>query len=222
MEVRLEAESRAGTGKGVARKLRAQGKVPGILYGRGIDPVALAVDARSLSLALHTDAGRNVLIDLAVNGEDHLAMVRELQREPVRGFFFHVDFVKIARDVAIEVDVPVHVVGESHGVKEGGVVEHHLWSVRVECLPGSVPERVDADVTELGIGDSLRVSALRVPEGVTVLTDEAEIVVSVVVPQVLQVEAPAAEEAAVAAEGEAAEGAAPAEGAPAAEGGEEG
>lgn len=219
MEVRLEAETRAGTGKGVARKLRAAGKVPGILYGRGLTPVALAVEARELSQALHTDAGRNVLIDLQVGGEEHLAMIRELQRDAVRGAFFHVDFVKIARDVAIEVDVPIHVVGESHGVKEGGVIEHHLWNVRVECLPGNVPERIDADVTEIGIGEVVRVGALSVPEGVSILTDAGEIVVSVVVPQKPEELLAAPEEAAVAAEGE--EAAAPAEGAPPAEGGEE-
>jgi large subunit ribosomal protein L25 len=204
VEVTLQAEVRRGTGKGVARKLRAAGKVPAILYGRGIAPVPLAVDRQALARVLKTAAGRNVLIDLQVDGETHLTLARELQRDVLRGTILHVDFLKIARDVAVEVDVPLHVVGDSPGVREGGVIEHHLWSVRVSCLPANVPERIDADISRLGIGDVLRVGDLVPPEGVTILTNPDEAVLGVVVPQVLKVE-----EAAPAAE------AAPAEGAPA-------
>ena len=210
-EVTIQAEPRSGTGKGVARKLRAVGKVPGVLYGRGLQPVALAVDVRTLAHALHTDAGRNVLIDLHVDGDNHLTLLRELQRDPVRGTFFHVDFLKIARDVAIQVEVPIHIVGESQGVKEGGVIEHHIWNVRVECLPGNVPERIDADVTELNVGDALRVGDLEAPSDVTILTPPEETVLSVVVPQkpeeVAPVLTPEEEEAAAAAAAAAAEGA---------------
>jgi large subunit ribosomal protein L25 len=213
VEVTIQAEPRSGTGKGVARKLRAVGKVPGVLYGRGLEPVALAVDARTLGQALHTDSGRNVLIDLHVDGENHLTLLRELQRDPVRGTFFHVDFLKIARDVAIQVEVPIHIIGESQGVKEGGVIEHHIWNVRVECLPGNVPERIDAEVTELAIGDALRVSDLVAPSDVTILTPPEETVLSVVVPQKPEEVAPPTPE-----EAEAAELAAAAEGAEAPEG----
>ncbi|MEX2555052.1 MAG: 50S ribosomal protein L25 [Actinomycetota bacterium] len=217
MEVTIQAEARQGTGKGVARKLRAVGKVPAVLYGRGLDPVAVAVDRMSLIRAFKTDAGRNVLIDLEVEGDTHLTLARELQRDPVRGTILHVDFLKIARDVEIEVDVPVHVVGESPGVKEGGVIEHHIWSVRLACLPGNVPERLDADISRMVIGDMLRVSDLAIPEGVTILTPPEEAVLGVIVPQILKVEeeAPAAE-AVEGVEGEVPEGeegaAAPAEG----------
>jgi large subunit ribosomal protein L25 len=219
VEVTIQAEARPGTGKGVARKLRAVGKVPAVLYGRGLDPVAVAVDRMSLIRAFKTDAGRNVLIDLEVEGgETHLTLARELQKDPVRGTILHVDFLKIARDVEIEVDVPVHVVGESPGVKEGGVIEHHTWSVRLACLPGNVPERLDADISKMVIGDMLRVSDLEIPEGVTILTPADEAILGVIVPQILKVEeeAPAAE-AVEGVEGEVAEGeevaaAAPAEG----------
>ena len=207
MEVTIQAEARQGTGKGVARKLRAVGKVPAVLYGRGLDPVAVAVDRMSLLRAFKTDAGRNVLIDLQVEGDSHLTLARELQRDPVRGTILHVDFLKIARDVEIEVDVPVHVVGESPGVKEGGVIEHHTWSVRLSCLPGNVPERLDADISRMVIGDMLRVSDLQIPEGVTILTPADEAILGVIVPQILKVEeeAPAAE-AIEGVEGEVAEG----------------
>ena len=219
MEVVLQAEARAGTGKSVTRKLRAAGKVPAVLYGRGLDPLALTVDRLALSKVFKTDAGRNVLIDLQVDGDNHLTLARDLQRDPLRGTIVHVDFLKIARDVAIEVDVPIHITGESPGVKEGGVIEHHIWNVHVSCLPTNVPDRLDADVSRMVIGDMLRVGDLAIPEGVTILTNPEEAVLGVVVPQVLKVEeeVPAeaelaeGEEAAAAAEGaEGEEGAAPA------------
>jgi large subunit ribosomal protein L25 len=219
MEVVLQAEARPGTGKSVTRKLRAAGKVPAVLYGRGLEPLALTVDRLALSKVFKTDAGRNVLIDLKVDGDNHLTLARDLQRDPLRGTIVHVDFLKIARDVAIEVDVPIHITGESPGVKEGGVIEHHIWSVHVSCLPTSVPDRLDADVSGMVIGDMLRVGDLAIPEGVTILTNPEEAVLGVVVPQVLKVEeeVPAeaelaeGEEAAAAAEGaEGEEGAAPA------------
>jgi large subunit ribosomal protein L25 len=221
VEVTLEAQARPGTGKGVARKLRAAGKVPAILYGRGVEAEPVAVDRMALMRAFKTDAGRNVLIDLLIDGETHLTLARELQRDPVRGSILHVDFLKIARDVAIEVDVPIHIEGDSPGVKEGGVVEHHLWSVRVSCLPTSVPDRLVADISRTLLGEMLRVADLAVPDGVTVLTDPNEAVLGVVVPQILKLEeeVPAevalaeGEEAPVAAEGE--------EGAPAPEAGGE-
>lgn len=212
MEITLRAEQRQGTGKGVARKLRSAGQIPGVLYGRGISAVPVVVDRQALAKALRTEAGRNVLIDLEVDGETHLTLARELQKDPVRGTLVHVDFLKIARDVAIEVDVPIHIAGESPGVKEGGVIEHHLWSLRVSCLPSNVPDRIDADVSRLAIGDMLRVGALTPPEGVTILTDSEEAILGVVVPQVLVVE----EVVEVPVEGEEAvpaEEAAPAEGA---------
>jgi large subunit ribosomal protein L25 len=196
-------------GKGAARKARAAGKVPAVLYGPEIEAQRLAVDALELWHALHTDAGTNVLINLQLDGDTFLTMPREVQRDIVRGTLLHVDFLRIRRDVAIEVDVPIHLVGESHGVKEGGVVEHHLWELRVECLPTDVPESVEADISDLGIGDSLHVSDIKVPGNVTVVSSPEETLVSVVPPPVLVVEpTPEELEAAelAAAEAEAAEG----------------
>jgi large subunit ribosomal protein L25 len=199
MEVKLKAENRDAVGKGAARKLRTQGKVPAVLYGPQIEAHRLAVDARELWHALHTDAGVNVLIDLQLDGETYLTMPREVQRDIVRGTLLHVDFLRIRKDVAIQVDVPVHLTGDSVGVKEGGVVEHHLWELRIEVLPTQVPESVEADIAQLSIGDSLHVSDLRLPQHITVLTPEDETIVSVVPPPVLQLEE---EEAAEVPEGE--------------------
>lgn len=187
MEVQLKAEPREESGKGVARRLRTDGRVPGVLYGPALETIPLSVEAHDLWQTLHTEAGANVLVNLSLDGEEYLAMPREVQRDIVRGTLMHVDFLRIRRDVAIEVDVPVLLTGESKGVKEGGVVEHHLWELRLECLPTEVPESIPADISELEIGDSLPVSALVIPEGVTLLTPPEETVVSVVPPPVLEV-----------------------------------
>jgi len=170
MERKLKAERRDRTGKETSHKVRANGRVPAVVYGRGMDPIHLSVDARELYHLLHTDAGTNVLVDLKVDGDEFLALPREIQRDLIRGRFIHVDFLRIARDEKITVEVPVHIVGESHGVKEGGVVEHHLWTLEVECLPQDVPTHVEADITKLGLHESLKVSDLKIPEKCTILT----------------------------------------------------
>lgn len=217
MELKLKAEPRAEMGKGPARRTRAAGRVPAVLYGPEMETLQLSVDARELWHALHTDAGTNVLIDLQLDGEEYLSMPREVQRDILRGTLLHVDLVRIRRDVAIQVNVPVHPVGESAGVKEGGVLEHHLWELHIEVLPTNVPESIEIDISELQIGDSLRVESAIIPEGVTVLTPAEETILAVVPPPVLEL--PEEEVA----EGEAVEGEAAPEGegeGEAAEGGE--
>ena len=220
MELKLKADKREESGKGAARKLRAAGRVPAVLYGHGVGPIPVSVDARDLFHVLHGSAGTNVLVDLLVDGTQHLSLPREIQRDHVRGRYLHVDFLAVRRDEKVTVSVPVRVVGESPGVKAGGVIEHHLWDLEVECLPGDVPDGIEADVSQLQVGDSLRVSDLASPEGVAILTPPEESVVSVVIPQVRVVE----EVEAAVAEGEVAEGeegeAAPAGEAPTEEGGE--
>jgi large subunit ribosomal protein L25 len=198
-EQKLVANKREGTGKGVARKLRATGRVPAVLYGRGMDPVSISVDSRELIHVFHTGAGTNVLVDLVVDGAAYLAMAREIQRDHIKGRFVHVDFLAVSRDEMITISVPVRLIGESAGVKAGGVLEHHLWEVLVESLPTDVPEAIEADVSELEIGSSLKVSDLVAPPGATILTGLDESVVAVQQPQA-RVEL---EEAAEAAEGEA-------------------
>lgn len=220
MEVTLKAQARSATGKGPARQARFAGNVPAVVYGKGLEPMPLIVDGKDMLKALGTEAGLNVLINLQLDSKtEHFTMLREVQKHPVRGNLLHVDFVKIDRDVKIQADVPVHLVGESRGVKEGGVVEHHLWELKIEALPADVPPSFEVDISEVGIGEHLRVSEVRAPSGVDILTAGEEIVVSVVEPQVIQLpEEAAAEEAAAAEAAAAAEGGEPAEGAPAAEG----
>lgn len=212
MEITLKVKPREEKGKGPARRARAAGAVPGVLYGKGMDSVPVAVDTKEMHKALATESGLNVLINLQLDSKTkYLTMLREVQRSPVRGDLLHVDFLKIDRDVKIQADVPVHIVGESHGVREGGVVEHHLWEIKVEALPGDVPTAIEVDITPLGIDQHIRVSDIATPPNTEILTPLEEIIVSVVEPQVIQIEEPEA----VPAEGEEVpEGEAPPEGAP--------
>ncbi|HET9311458.1 MAG TPA: 50S ribosomal protein L25 [Actinomycetota bacterium] len=215
METKLNAERRSDAGKGVARKLRAAGKVPAVLYGQGLDTTPLTVDSRELTHLLHSSAGSNVLVDLVVDGEEHLAIPREIQRDHIHSKWVHVDFLAVSRTETITVNVPVHETGEAVGVKEGGVVEHHLREVQIECLPQDVPDELVVDITEVELGEMVHVSDLVPPAGVTILTNPEDAILSVITPALLRVEAdlsvpgeegveiPAeAEEAAEAAEGE--------------------
>jgi large subunit ribosomal protein L25 len=231
-EVKLKAKRREMTGKGSARKVRAGGRVPAVLYGRDLESVAVDVDRREFVTALHTDAGMNVLLDIDVDGKRTLALARELQRDPVKGTLLHADFVKVNRKQKVEVEVPVHLVGEAPGAKEGGVLEHPLFAVDVRCVVTNVPEAIEADISRLQIGDAVRVSELRVPVDAEVLNDPDTVVASVAAPiseeelEAMEAEAgieqepseaelEAAAEAAAAEEGEAApegEEGAPAEG----------
>jgi large subunit ribosomal protein L25 len=203
-EYKLAAENRADKGKGAARRLRAAGRVPAVLYGHGTKPRSLSVDAREFSHALRTDAGTNVLLELQVGRTRHLALAKEIQRHPVRGTFTHVDFIVVRRGEMVQVTVPVHLVGEAPGVREGGIADQDLYQVHVEAEVTSVPDAVEADVSGLRIGDVLRVGELKAPAGSTILEDPEASVVSVVPPVVEPT--PEAEEA----EAEAAEGEAPA------------
>lgn len=221
-EVTLKAVTRDDTGKGSARRARAAGRVPGIVYGQGMDPVAIEVDRREFVTALKTDAGMNVLLNIEVDGSTTTALTRELQTDPVRGTLLHADFVKIDLKQEVEVEVPVHLVGDSSGVKEGGVLEHPLFTLHVRCLPTNVPESIDADISGLNIGDVLRVSELAEGRDFHILNDPGAVVASVAAPiteeqleaMVAETGAEGAEEAPeveAAAEGEAEDADAPAD-----------
>jgi large subunit ribosomal protein L25 len=187
MEVTLEVQPRTEKGKGPARRARAAGKVPAVFYGPAAAPQPLYVDARQMSQALHTVAGANVLINLKLDGKSHLAVPREIQRHPIRGTLIHIDFVNVARDVKIHADVPVHLIGESHGVKEGGQLDQHAHTLSVEALPAEVPTAIEVDISGLGIGDSLIVADVKAPAGVEILTSSEDLVVAVHTETVLEV-----------------------------------
>jgi large subunit ribosomal protein L25 len=214
METKLTAERRADHGKGVARKLRAAGRIPAVLYGHDQETQSLSVDGHDMFKVLHTSAGANVLVDLKVDKDEHLVLPREIQRNHIKGTIVHVDFLVVSRTETIEVNVEIIDIGEAPGVKQGGVVDHHLREVLVECFPQDVPEHLEADVSGLDLNDVLHVSDLVAPQGVAILTNPEETVLAVIVPAVLKTEAdltiageePAAVEEPEAAEGEAVEG----------------
>lgn len=214
-EYQLAAEPRTDTGKGAAHRIRAVGRVPAVLYGHGIKPEHLSIDAREFGQAMRS-GGANALLQLRLGSDRHLALAREIQRHPVRGTFIHVDFLVVRRGEKVTVSVPVHLTGDAPGVVQGGILDQDLHQLSVEAEVTAVPEAIEADVSGLQIGDVLRVGELKVPSGATILDDSEASVVSVIAPIVEPVEAE--EEAA---EAEAAEGEAAAEGEGAAEGGEE-
>jgi large subunit ribosomal protein L25 len=212
----LSAELRTGTGKGVNRKLRVAGKIPAVVYGKGRAAQSVTLDPKALETLLHkSGAGLNTLIDLSVGGRTDTVLVKELQRHPVYGEYLHVDFFQVDLTQKITVSIPIHFIGKAKGVEFGGILDHPLRELEVECLPRAIPEFVEVDVSALEIGQSIHVSDLRLPEGVDVKTDPTLPVASVVLPAA-EVEAAPVE---TVVEGEVAEGAeaaaAPAEAAPA-------
>ncbi|MFQ5658485.1 MAG: 50S ribosomal protein L25 [Candidatus Methylomirabilales bacterium] len=210
--VDFKVQRRADIGKGVARQLRRAGQLPAILYGEGA-PIPLAVDRRGLLRALGTEAGENVILSLTiVNGEEltRKAMIKEVQVDPVTGGLLHADFLAISMERAIEVEVPLELMGVAIGVKDkGGTLTQILRELRVRCLPGAIPDRLTIDVSHLDIGDGLHVKDVPIPAEVELLNDKEQVVVTVTAPAVEEVAAPVEEEVAAPAAEEA-----PAEGAP--------
>lgn len=212
----LTVTLRESAGKGVARKLRAAGIIPGVCYARATDPVAIQLDPTHLERLLsNSDAGMNTIFELKVEGggafDGKPVLIKELQRDPVYGRPLHADFYAVDLTQTIHVSVPLHLVGTAIGVEmSGGILDHALRELELECLPGSIPDEINLDVSALDVGDSLHVRDVALPEGVNLLSDVDLSVVSVVAPAVEEV-APVVEEA-EGEEGEAAAADAPAEG----------
>ena len=178
-EVSLVADIGRVKGSSEARRLRAAGKVPGVLYGHGIDPIDVAVGSRALRAALTSESGLNALISLDVGGQNHLAMARQLQRHPVRRSIDHVDFVVVRRDEVVSVEVPIHLIGEALEVERAdGLVEQSLHSLVVQAKPADIPNAIEVDISELAIGEAIRVADLKLPAGATTEIDPEEIVVA--------------------------------------------
>ncbi len=178
-EVSLVADVGRVKGSAEARRLRRAGKVPAVLYGHGVDPLPLAVGSRDLRAALTSDSGLNALISLDVDGQRHLAMARQLQRHPVRRTVDHVDFVIVRRDEIVSAEVPVHLVGEAEAVERAdGLVEQQLFSLVVHAKPADIPNALEVDITELSIGEAIRVGDLKLPAGVTTEVDPEDTVVA--------------------------------------------
>jgi len=208
-------QNRAVLGSAESRRLRRMGLIPGVLYGRE-RPVAVSIPERSLRSALTTSGGLNAVLDVIVEGgKAHSSVLKEYQQHPVKGNIIHVDLQEVRLDQPIHATVPVQLHGEPAGAKEGGVLSQVTNELNVEALPMEIPEHLDVDVSEMQIGDTLRLSALQVPEGVKLLDDLEETVLATVT-------APMREEEPEPVEGEAAEGEVPEGEAAGAEGAAEG
>jgi large subunit ribosomal protein L25 len=220
-ENELVVQLREGAGKGVARKLRAAGRIPGVCYGPSAPSVGITLDPRLLErLLASSSAGMNTLIDLHVEGggeyDGKPMLVKELQRDPVTGRLLHADLYALDLQQEIQVSVPIQVVGTAEGIKMGGILDQTLREIELECMPAAIPQGIPVDVSHLEIGQSLHVRDLELPGNVTLISDPDLAVVLVAAPTVEEeapVEAPAeegveptAEEAAPAEETEAKEG----------------
>jgi large subunit ribosomal protein L25 len=183
MEVTLRAETGRAQGSRPSRRLRRTGQVPAVVYGKDIEPKVIAVDRRELYGVLHTEAGLNALINLEVDGgKEELTMAKVVERHPVRGEIIHVDFVTISLTEKTRADVVLDLQGDPVGVREGGIVETINNTVLVEALPRDIPTSIVIDVSEMDVGDTLRISDLPVIEGVEYLDDVDEPLITVVLP----------------------------------------
>ncbi len=199
----LEVERRAETGKTAVRRLRRMGRVPAVVYGIH-EATPLTVDPKVLEKLLSTRAGSNVLIQLNVEGEkksDRPVIVKDLQRDSMQGAILHADFLEIRMDQKIKISVPISLKGEAPGIKQGGVLSQLMRELDVECLPIAIPEEIAVDINAVNVNDVIHVRDLTLPEGVDLLSDPEEPVLTVIIPAEEEEEKP--EEEAVVAEGEA-------------------
>lgn len=178
-EVTLTASTGRETGTRPSRRLRREDLIPGVVYGEGKDATVLSVDRKELRRALSTDAGQNALISLTVDGTTYLTVVKELQRHPVRREVTHIDFLTVDPDAAIEVEVPIHLVGEAKEVSQnGGITEQRLMALKVLVKPGAIPDGIDADITDLTLTTTITAADLVLPAGVELVTDPEQAVVT--------------------------------------------
>jgi large subunit ribosomal protein L25 len=184
--VPLTGSLRERVGKGAARSTRRAGRIPGVIYGHGQSAVAVDVESREFLIALRQRSGGNMIVSLQLKSGDKTALVREVQRDPVSLEILHLDFQEVLLTETVRVEVPVHLVGVPRGVKDGGgILQHTVRAVEVECLATAIPASLDVDVTHLEIGDSLHVHDLSAA-GVTVLTDPDQTIATIVPPTVYE------------------------------------
>jgi large subunit ribosomal protein L25 len=178
-EIKLIAHAGRELGTRPSRRLRAESRIPGVIYGLGRPSVTVSVDRRDVRLALSTDAGLNALLDLEVDGSTELAVVKEVQRHPVRREVIHIDFLRVDRDAAIEVDIPIHIEGEATRVtQENGIAEQRLMAVTVKVKPAEIPDSITVDISDMTLDRTITVAELDLPAGVEVVTPGDQAVVS--------------------------------------------
>jgi large subunit ribosomal protein L25 len=188
----LKVEKRKEIGKNEVRKLRAAGKIPAVIYGDGKNAVSLTVDSKAVRTILQKD-GINVIFKLEGLDKTKTAMVKDIQRHPVKDAFVHIDFKIIALNEAIEAAVPLEIIGSAVGVRDGGVLQQSMREINIKALPNDIPEKIELDVSELNVGESLHISDISSSKNVEILNDAEEQVVSVLAPTEIKEEAAPAE-----------------------------
>lgn len=178
-DIQLVAEPGRPEGSRSSRRLRHAGRIPAVVYGHGIEPIPVSVDARDVRVALNGEAGSRALLELQIGAEKHLAVARQLQRHPVRHTVVHIDFQVVSRDEIISADVPVVLIGEALAVHRGdGTVAHEMQNLTVKARPASLPPSIEIDISDLEIGQAIRVGDVTLPDGVETDADpEAPIVI---------------------------------------------
>ena len=204
-QAKLTVQKRVQVGRNAVKKVRKDGLVPGVIYGAGQEPINLEVNGRQLSTVLAHASSENILLELEIidgdNRHNSLAMIQEVQHHPLQREIVHVDFHAVSATEKITAEVPIETLGEPVGVKtHGGLLEHILRSLEVECLPGDLPERIEVDVTNLDIGQSVHVKDLKLPSGVEAVTDADLTVIAVSAARVDEEPTAAAEGAPIAPE----------------------
>ena len=201
-EVTLEVTRRERSGKEYAKKLRQENKIPGVVYGGHKEPVAITVERKAIvDLIQKSDHGIRSIFLLKMAGTDQQrhAMIKDMQMDPISRRMTHIDFVRVVMDEVVRLTIPVHLSGNSIGVKEGGILDWQMRELHVECLPNAIPDTIDVDITNLGAHQQVRISDLKLPEGVKVDEDPHRVIVGVttaraeVVAEVATPEAGAAE-----------------------------
>lgn len=185
MMKRYKLSANIRTGKG--HLVRRENQVPAVLYGRNLEAVHLALPEVAINHFVNHGSA-NALIDLAVGNETYVVMLKDLQRNRLKGDIIHIDFYAVDLKQKLTATVPIHLLGEAEGVKAGGVMQHQAREVEVRCLPAEIPHGFDLDISALNIGDSLSVADLTAPEGVEILSPETEVIVSVLAPRMVEEE----------------------------------
>lgn len=185
MEANLKATLRESIGSGESRRLRNEGFLPAVIYGLGMDPVSISVNAREFTNALKTDAGSNVILNLEVGKSKYTTLAREIQRHPYKNEFLHIDLIQIDLTQNVEADVQVNFLGTPVGVKdEGGLVQTINSTITVSTLPSTIPASLDLDISELNVGENATVLDVKLPEGVELANeDDDSILVTITLPR---------------------------------------
>ena len=185
METNLKAKVRENSGSAQSRRSRGEGNIPAVVYGLGMDPVSVEIDAREFTNALKTEAGSNVIFNLEIGKEKYTALAREIQKHVYRNEFLHVDFIQVDLSQTVDADVQVNFTGIPMGVKEeGGVIQTVNSTITITALPTNIPTSLDLDISELNVGDNLAAADVDLPEGVELANDEDDsILITITIPR---------------------------------------